>query len=83
VQATGLIHVLSGERVGPLLDFGVDALLTVGGLVSTKWWIAALGGVKLAVDLGATGYKTFVDPFYRYAMTSGETPPNPFYFLGW
>ena len=79
VQWTGLVNVVTGDRIGPGLDFTVDALLTVGGALSPAKFIALIGLGKLAVDLGATGYKTFADPVYRYEMTSSGTMPNPFW----
>ena len=87
-QASGLFEMgyesLSGKpgELGPTLDFGVDASLTIGGIWITNPWVAGIGVAKLAVDLGASAYKTFADPVYYQDVTSPGTLPNPFHNLG-
>ncbi len=89
VQWTGLINLVTGDRVGPGLDFLADAGLTVAGAATlfasppVGAFVTGVGLGKLIVDLEATAYKTFADPVYQYEMTSSETMFNPLRFLGW
>ena len=73
IHWSGVVNLMTGDRVAPGIDFAIDGGLAVAGVATLATPLAPAGpplawaGLgKFVLDLGATGYKTFADPVYHY-----------------